>query len=79
MDQPVSHQVLVNKKIRTPLRGSSARSLLEENMQDLLLGTNGRARGCCGIKGVAGFPARALKAPDRLKSPALWGFYFLPM
>ena len=37
MDHPLSHQVLVNRQIRTPLRGSLASSLLEENMQDLLL------------------------------------------
>ena len=37
MDHPLSHQVLVNRQIRTPLDSSLAWSLLEENMRDLLL------------------------------------------
>ena len=82
MDHPLSHQVLVNRQIRTPLRGSLAWSLLEENMHVLLLEPTDERGVVVALEGFCVSPRLRLQGPElipNILSPTLWGFYFLPM
>ena len=68
MDHPLSHQVLVNRQIRTPLRGSLASSLLEENMQDLLLEPTDERGVVVALEGFTQPLACVFKAPSHLET-----------
>ena len=68
MDHPLSHQVLVNRQIRTPLRGSLASSLLEENMQDLLLEPTDERGVVAALEGVYVAPRLRLQGPNHLET-----------
>ena len=68
MDHPLSHQVLVNRQIRTPLRGSLAWSLLEENMHVLLLEPTDERGVVVALEGFARPLACVFRAPSHLET-----------